>query len=81
MQETFKSECSVHMRPLRVYKLYYNFFCFSFFSSENRLVKINDGMKGGNCKPSDIARKIAQAFSFNWRDSGERFVLFYIGVG
>ena len=81
MQETFKSECPVHMRPLRVYKLYYHFFASVFFSSENRLVKINDGMKGGNCKPSDIARKIAQAFSFNWRDSGERFVLFYIGVG
>lgn len=57
------------------------FFASVFFSSENRLVKINDGMKGGNCKPSDIARKIAQAFSFNWRDSGERFVFFYIGVG
>ena len=45
------------------------------------MVKINDGMKGGNCKPSNIARKIAQAFSFNWRDSRERFVLFYIGAG
>lgn len=81
MQETFKSEGSVHMRPLRVYKLYYIFFASVSFSLENRLVKINDGMKGGNCKPSDIARKIAQAFLFNCRDSGERFVLFYIGVG
>ena len=71
MQETFKRECSVHMHPLRVVYYYYffasvfGFVLFLFFASEKRLVKINDGIKEGNCKLSNIARKVAQAFSFN----------------